>query len=69
MSSAKTLGGSGSQSVTMLPKAGATAAGSAGQVTIISKPPVATPKPTIRINTGPGGSLYTLGWVELGWVD
>ena len=55
----KNIGGSGGPSITMVPKAGSSGTVSASQVTIISKPAVATPKPTIRINTGQGGLLFS----------
>ena len=59
MFSVKNIGGSGGPSLTMVPKAGSSGAVSASQVTIISKPAVATPKPTIRINTGQGWLLFS----------
>ena len=55
----KNIGGSGGPSLTMVPKAGSSGAASASQVTIISKPAVATPKPTIRINTGQGELFFS----------
>ncbi|XP_076446079.1 transcription initiation factor TFIID subunit 9-like isoform X3 [Babylonia areolata] len=54
--SVKGLGSSTGQSVTVLPKASPSGTGATNQVTIISKPAVATAKPTIRINTGPAAA-------------
>ncbi|KAK7097042.1 hypothetical protein V1264_004078 [Littorina saxatilis] len=62
----KNIGGSGGQSLTMVPKAGGVSgAVSAGQVTIISKPVVATPKPTIRINTGQTAGIGASGLAQM----